>query len=109
MQTIFIHTQFEGVHSFPKAEGKHEYLKYPHRHIFFVEVEVEVNHEERDIEFLEFKKYIDNYCLRWAVPTINSCETMAKHIALYLLDNKFKPYRVSVSEDNENGSSWLRD
>jgi hypothetical protein len=104
MITIFIRTQFAGVHSYPKADGKHEYLQYPHRHIFHVEVEVKVMHEERDIEFLTFKQYIDEYCTRWSVPTTNSCETMARHIALHLIDIKLHPIKVSVSEDGENGS-----
>jgi 6-pyruvoyl-tetrahydropterin synthase len=109
MMTIFISTQFEGIHRWPEAAGEFEYLKYPHRHMFYVEVEVEVTEENRQIEFLAFKKHINEYCEKWSVETTNSCETMAKHIAHHLLDIELQPIKVSVLEDNENGATWRKD
>lgn len=109
MTTVLIKTQFEGFHYWPKAEHKEEYLQHIHRHIFHVELEVKVTNDERQIEFIEFKRRLNEYCTRWSVPTTNSCETIARFIALWVTDLNLEPIRVAVLEDNENGAVWYRD
>jgi len=98
-----IKMQFEGIHKYPGATGDEEFLKYPHRHIFHVEVKIEQFHDNRDIEYIAFKRWLtkqldDNLDYK-------SCEMIAKDLI-----NKIKadyPNRkliVKVLEDNENGA-----
>lgn len=111
MITILVRTQFEGFHRWPGAseDTKEEYLRSVHRHMFHVEVEIEVTSEDRQVEFIEFKRRLNEYCTRWNVPTTNSCETMARFIALWIIDLNLPPVRVLVTEDNENGACWYPD
>lgn len=77
------------------------YLKYPHRHLFHIEMHKEVNHNDRDIEIIMFKesafKWLENH-FKSDFGT-NSCESIAEA----LLD-AFKCDLVQVLEDNENGA-----
>ena len=35
------------------------FLGYPHRHIFHFKVMIEVYHDDRDIEFIQFKRWME--------------------------------------------------
>ena len=60
---IFVTFQKEGIHRFPAAETDPQFatgdeydvsfLAVPHRHIFHFRVEIEVFHNDRDIEFIQ--------------------------------------------------------
>ena len=62
---IWVTFQKEGMHKYPaslddpKLKTGDEYdvsfLGYPHRHIFHFKVAIEVFHDDRDIEFIQFK------------------------------------------------------
>lgn len=103
MITAIITTQFEGIHKYPAASGAEEFLKYPHRHIFYVEVRIEQFHDNRDIEYIGFKRWL-NTVLKGDLGS-NSCEMIANELV-----NRIKakyPGRkliVKVLEDNENGA-----
>ena len=100
---IIINFQFEALHSWPECNLPGlEYLRTPHRHVFHVEMKKEVNHDDRDIEFINFKSAV----LRWVRENWEgkylegkSCEMMARHL-LKLFDCSY----VKVMEDGENGA-----
>jgi len=111
--TIFaiIKTQFEGVHHYPEASGPETYLKYTHRHIFHVEVKIEQFHNERDIEYIAFKRWVNTLFDEWAfeghihILGSKSCETIAEKL-LKEINYKYpgRKLTVKVLEDNENGT-----
>ena len=95
--------QFEGIHHYPEASGEEEFLKYPHRHIFYTEVKIEQFHNNRDIEYVNFK--------RWIQSQINedlssrSCEMICEDL-YKIVSNKYpnREIEITVLEDGENGS-----
>ena len=105
--SVVIKTEFEGVHCYPEAPEEVDYLRYRHRHMFKVELEIEVFHDDRELEFIivkhrvmeAFEKELHN----------KSCEMIAKEIQLWakqMFPHKGKPRRVNVGvfEDGENGA-----
>ena len=65
------------------------FLGYPHRHIFHFKVWIEVFHDDRDIEFIQFKRWLENLYKEDVVQLdYKSCEMtpdeLAEHIqAMY--------------------------
>src|SRR6056300_1997053 len=67
---IWVTFQKEGMHKYPAAltdpklatgdEYDVSFLGHPHRHIFHFKVAIEVFHDDRDIEFIQFKRWIEN-------------------------------------------------
>lgn len=112
-KTIWVTFQKEGIHNYPDAPEGVEFLKYPHRHVFHFRVEIEVFHNDRDIEFILFKRELEGL---YAESTLQmdhkSCEMLAEDLGEYII--KKYPDRdlsISVSEDNENGATlyWFKD
>ena len=110
---VFCKTTFEGIHcwdTIPLSEPA-QYLKFPHRHIFHVQVGVEVDHNDRDVEIITLKHAVDEYIAHlfpdkcWGVPDMGhcSCEMLAEQ-----LKEEFGAVYVIVSEDNENGAICFR-
>ena len=101
---IIIKTQFEGMHRWKDAPDEVFFLKDPHRHIFYVEVEMSVNHDDRELEFILVKRSINEFLAEAMGEIDSSCETMAKQICEFL-EKKYgkRSIRVAVLEDNENG------
>ena len=120
---IWITFRKEGVHCYPAAatdpqlatgdEYDVSFLASPHRHIFHFRVSIDVFHNDRDIEFIQFKRWIEN--LYSGNNTNNSsilaldyksCEMIADD--LYVQIAARYPNRavtIEVSEDGENGCS----
>lgn len=105
----------EGIHQYPAAatdpqlatgdEYDVSFLGSPHRHIFHFRVCIEVFHNDRDIEFIQFKRWLENLYGK-GVLTLDhkSCEMMADD--LYTKIYERYPGRavwIEVSEDGENG------
>ena len=69
MQTqtnIIVRFQLEGFHNFPKAKELFPtvgFLSDRHRHIFHFELEKEVFHDDRDVEFILFKREVQSYLI----------------------------------------------
>lgn len=106
MQTIIIRTQFEGIHQWSSAPEEVGFLRSCHRHIFYVEVEMSVEHSDREVEIISLKRRLSEDMLQWMPQHItDSCEKMAQQICDYLRteygDERY--ITVSVLEDNENG------
>jgi len=108
--TIWVTFSKEGIHCYPAAKDLAgvEFLQHPHRHMFHFKVEIEVYHDDRDIEFILFKREIQSLFDNNGPMQINhkSCEMLANDIVGYLTQQY--PNRnnvVTVSEDNENGAT----
>jgi hypothetical protein len=113
---IFVTFQKEGIHCYPAAATdpalatKDEYdvsfLATPHRHIFHFRVWIEVEHSDRAIEFIQFKRWLENLYKEGTLELdYKSCEMMAEDlydtIAIRYPDREIW---IEVSEDGENGA-----
>jgi hypothetical protein len=117
LRTIFVRFQKEGIHKYPAAatdpnlatgdEYDVSFLATPHRHIFHFEVTIEVFHNDRDIEFIQFKRWLENqYSQGILALDYKSCEMISDD--LYEVIATRYPGRkvvITVSEDNENGAT----
>ncbi len=115
---IWVTFRKEGIHKYPAAltdpnlatGDKYDvsFLGYPHRHIFHFRVWIGINHNDRDIEFIQFKRWLEGlYSGEQAVLQLDykSCEMMSDD--LYDIISKQYPNReiwIEISEDGENGS-----
>jgi transglutaminase-like putative cysteine protease len=110
---IWVTWQREGIHKYPAALtdpnlADVEFLGYPHRHIFHFRVWIDVFHNDRDLEFIQFKRWCELlYNSDNSVLSLDhkSCEMMADD--LYIQIAQRYPGRVvhiEVSEDGENGA-----
>ena len=114
-RTIFVTFQKEGIHCYPAAatdpqlatgdEYDVSFLGTPHRHIFHFRVGIDVFHNDRDIEFIQFKRWLENlYKDSILALDYKSCEMIADD--LYTQIAARYPNRnvtIEVSEDGENG------
>ena len=115
---IWVTFRKEGIHKYPAAltdpnlatgdEYDVSFLGYPHRHIFHFRVWINVLHNDRDIEFIQFKRWLESlYNGQGAVLSLDykSCEMMSDD--LYAQIQAKYPGRevwIEISEDGENGS-----
>ena len=112
---IWVTFQKEGVHCYPAAatdpqlatgdEYDVSFLGTPHRHIFHFKVHIDVFHNDRDIEFIQFKRWLENL-YKDAILALDykSCEMIADD--LYIQIASRYPNRavwIEVAEDGENG------
>ena len=108
--TVIVKLAVEGIHNFPKAQEMFPtvgFLKYPHRHIFHIKASKEVLHDERDVEFIMFKRDINEWLQLQYHDDVEglldfggmSCEMIARNILEY-----FHCEWVEVWEDDENGA-----
>ena len=109
----------EGIHCYPAAAtdpklntaGEYDvsFLANPHRHIFHFRVSIDVFHNDRDIEFIQFKRWLESlYSGSNTVLELDwkSCEMIADDLYIQIADRY--PNRnvvIEVSEDGENGCS----
>lgn len=114
---IFVTFQKEGIHMYPAAATDPalktgdmydvSFLGTPHRHIFHFNVAIEVFHNDRDIEFIQFKRWLENlYAGGTLELNFKSCEMISDD--LYEVIATRYPNRdieITVSEDNENGAT----
>ncbi len=114
---IWVTFQREGIHCYPAAATDPQlatgdyydvsFLAHPHRHIFHFRVSIDVYHNDRDIEFIQFKRWLESLysgetnCLRL---DYKSCEMIADDLYVQIA-NRYpdRSVTISVSEDNENG------
>jgi hypothetical protein len=103
--------QKEGIHKYPAALtdpnlADVSFLGYPHRHMFHFRVRISVQHNDRDIEFIQFKRWLESlYSDSTLQLDFQSCEMLAEALADKI--NHRYPERdmeISVSEDGENGA-----
>ena len=107
----------EGIHCYPAAAtdprlntaGEYDVsvLANHHRHIFHFRVSIDVFHNDRDIEFIQFKRWLE--ALYSGSNTVleldwKSCEMIADDLYIQIAERY--PNRnvvIEVSEDGENG------
>jgi hypothetical protein len=113
---IWVTFKKEGIHKYPAALDDPKlatgdmydvsFLGYPHRHIFHFRVGIEVFHDDRDIEFIQFKRWLESlYSDDIIQLDYKSCEMISDDLAEQI--NNAYPNRmieIEVSEDGENGS-----
>ena len=112
---IWVTFQKEGIHRYPAAATDPKlktgdwldvsFLADPHRHIFHFRVEMEVFHDDRDVEFIQAKRIME---AMYDDGTINinhmSCEMLARDLYKQCAANwPDRDYVIEVSEDGENG------
>lgn len=113
---IWVTFKKEGTHKYPAAltdptlatgdEYDVSFLGYPHRHIFHFRVWIDVFHNDRDIEFIQFKRWLENlYRDSTLSLDYKSCEMISDD--LYVQISTKYPDRsvwIEVAEDGENGA-----
>ena len=112
---VWVTFRKEGIHKYPAAatdpalatgdEYDVSFLATAHRHIFHFRVWIDVEHSDRAIEFIQFKRWLENLYQDGTLQLdYKSCEMMAEdlydQIAARYPD---KEIWIEVSEDGENG------
>jgi hypothetical protein len=136
---IWVTFQREGIHKYPAAatdpslatgdEYDVSFLASPHRHIFHFRVWIDVFHNDRDIEFIQFKRWLlslytktgrshvmrdraisdtENRIELASAPTLQldykSCEMIADDLYIAIADRyPGRAVWIEVAEDGENG------
>jgi len=120
---IWVTFRKEGIHCYPAAAtdpklntaGEYDvsFLANPHRHIFHFRVSIDVFHNDRDIEFIQFKRWLENLYSSNNNPNGSvleldwkSCEMIADDLYIQIADRyPDRAVTIEVSEDGENGCS----
>ena len=116
LKMIWVTFQKEGIHKYPAAltdsnlatgdEYDVSFLGYPHRHTFHFKVWISVTHDDRDIEFIQFKRWLEKLYAEGTLQLdYKSCEMMSGDL-FDTISNKYpgREIWIEVSEDSENGS-----
>ena len=115
---IWVTLRKEGIHCYPAAatdpnlatgdEYDVSFLANPHRHIFHFRVWISVQHNDRDIEFIQFKRWLESlYNGQGSTLSLDykSCEMMSDDLHnIIALKYPDREVWIEVSEDGENGS-----
>ena len=116
--SIWVTFRKEGIHCYPAAatdpnlatgdEYDVSFLGSPHRHIFHFKVGIQVFHDDRDIEFIQFKRWLESlYTGKESVLQLNykSCEMISDDLFVQIAARyPSRKIFIEVSEDGENGS-----
>ena len=114
---IWVTFRKEGIHCYPAAAtdpklntaGEYDvaFLANPHRHIFHFRVSIDVFHNDRDIEFIQFKRWLEAlYNSSNSVLALDwkSCEMIADDLYIKIADRyPDRAVWIEVAEDGENG------
>ena len=116
LNMIWVTFKKEGIHKYPAALDDPKlatggwddvsFLGYPHRHIFHFKVGVEVFENDRDIEFIQFKRWLERLYHNTILQLdYKSCEMICDDLAT-LINTQYpgRKVEVEVSEDGENGA-----
>jgi hypothetical protein len=112
---IWVTFRKEGIHRYPAAAtdpqlctaGEYDvsFLANAHRHIFHFKIWIDVFHNDRDIEFIQFKRWLEGLYNKDILQLdFKSCEMIADD--LYIQVAGRYPERavwIEVAEDGENG------
>ena len=119
---IWVTFRREGIHRYPAAAtdpalctaGEYDvsFLANAHRHIFHFRVWIDVFHNDRDIEFIQFKRWLENlYSGRGPYNEgqvleldFKSCEMIADDLYTQIAGRyPGRAVWIEVAEDGENG------
>jgi len=113
---IWVTFRKEGIHCYPAAATAPElatgdeydvsFLGSPHRHIFHFRVWIDVVHNDRDIEFIQFKRWLENlYRDGTLALDYKSCEMMSDDLYIQIAEKyPDRAVWIEVAEDGENGA-----
>ena len=113
---IWVTFRKEGIHCYPAAatdpalktgdEYDVSFLGTPHRHIFHFRVWIDVLHNDRDIEFIQFKRWLENLYKDGILQLdYKSCEMMADDLYAEIAGRyPDRAIWIEVAEDGENGA-----
>ena len=114
---IWVTFRKEGIHAYydanhdPALKTGDEYdvsfLGMPHRHIFHFTVAIEVFHNNRDIEFIQFKRWLENQYSDGVLELNNkSCEMISDDL-YQIIATRYpdRDIQITVAEDGENGAT----
>lgn len=111
---IWVTFEKEGIHKYPQALTDPNladvfFLGYPHRHMFKFKVKIEVFHDDREIEFIQFKRWLESlYQTNILQLDFRSCEMISDDLAVQIKDKyPGRDIQIIVSEDGENGSHCI--
>lgn len=111
---IWVTFQKEAIHRYPAAETEEalkdvSFLQYPHRHILHFRVQISVANDDRDIEFILFKRWLLSlYDDKVLDLDYKSMEMIANDLAQKIGDKyRGRTLAIDVSEDGENGASMV--
>ena len=113
-RNIWVTFQKEGIHCYPAAATDSllatgdqydvSFLASPHRHIFHFRVAIAVYHNDRDIEFIQFKRWLENLYQGQLLLDHKSCEMIADELYIKIAERyPNRDVSIEVSEDGENG------
>jgi hypothetical protein len=118
---IEVSLQKEGIHKYPGADTDPKlatgdwddvsFLGVPHRHIFHFYAKLEVFHNDREVEFIQFKRWLERLFDQGTMQaSFKSCEMMAEDM-IERIHEKYpgRNIEVRVYEDNENGAILIYD
>ena len=112
---IWVTFRREGIHRYPAAAtdpklctaGEYDvsFLANAHRHIFWFRVWIDVWHNDRDIEFIQMKRWLESLYSKDVLELdFKSCEMIADDLYTQIVARY--PNRavwIEVAEDGENG------
>ena len=115
---IWVTFRREGIHCYPAAAtdpklntaGEYDvsFLASPHRHIFHFRVWIDVFHNDRDVEFIQFKRWLEKlYSSNQGVLSLDykSCEMIADDLYTQIAGRyPDRAVWIEVAEDGENGA-----
>jgi len=113
---IWVTFQKEGIHLYPAAatdpklktddEYDVSFLGTPHRHIFHFTVAIQVFHNDRDIEFIQFKRWLENLYRGTLELNYRSCEMISDDLYEQIASRyQGRDIEITVAEDGENGAT----
>lgn len=101
----------EFIHYFPQAltDPKYEdvyFLGLEHRHVLHFKVSIQLFHDDRDIEFIQFKRWCESlYSEGILKGGYQSCEMVSDCLADKIHEkHPGRELKIEVFEDGENGS-----
>jgi hypothetical protein len=108
---IYVTFQREGIHKYPEAATDPDladvaFLANEHRHIFHFNVAIEVFHNNRDIEFIQVKRWLESLYQSKLELNHKSCEMISDEL-YEVIASRYpgRDIKITVSEDNENGAT----
>jgi hypothetical protein len=105
----------EGIHRYPAAAtdpalctaGEYDvsFLASPHRHVFWFKVWIDVWHSNRDLEFIQFKRWLESlYSKDILQLDFKSVEMLADDLYVQIAERyPDRAVWIEISEDGENG------
>jgi len=103
---IVVKNQKHGIHNWPEAPVEVAHLRAMHRHNFLFKTKIEVEHDDRALEFFTVQDFIQEELDK--LPDnlkTSSCEQLAKAV-IKMIHKKYGERNVmcNVSEDGQNSA-----